>query len=102
MQVFLKDFLKTVRKKRHKKRHKKRTKNADLSTFSVLLQQMTGVEPASPAWEAGVLPMNYICTWHIKNYTAVDLKLQDFFMFTPRSSSQSARFRALPENGSSG
>ena len=22
---------------------------------------MTGVEPASPAWEAGVLPMNYIC-----------------------------------------
>ena len=23
---------------------------------------MTGIEPASPAWEAGVLPMNYICT----------------------------------------
>ena len=22
---------------------------------------MTGIEPASPAWEAGVLPMNYIC-----------------------------------------
>ena len=25
------------------------------------LKQMTGIEPASPAWEAGVLPMNYIC-----------------------------------------
>ena len=24
-------------------------------------KQMTGIEPASPAWEAGVLPMNYIC-----------------------------------------
>ncbi len=24
-------------------------------------EQMTGIEPASPAWEAGVLPMNYIC-----------------------------------------
>ena len=22
---------------------------------------MTGIEPASPAWEASVLPMNYIC-----------------------------------------
>ena len=98
MQVFLKDFLKTVRKKGHKKR----TGNADLSTFSALLQQMTGVEPASPAWEAGVLPMNYICTRHVKNYTAVHLKLQYFFIFSPRSASQSARFRALPENGSSG
>ena len=25
------------------------------------IEQMTGIEPASPAWEAGVLPMNYIC-----------------------------------------
>ena len=24
-------------------------------------KQMTGIEPASPAWEAGVLPMNYAC-----------------------------------------
>ena len=24
-------------------------------------QQITGIEPASPAWEASVLPMNYIC-----------------------------------------
>ena len=24
-------------------------------------KQITGIEPASPAWEAGVLPMNYIC-----------------------------------------
>ena len=26
-----------------------------------LKKQATGIEPASPAWEAGVLPMNYIC-----------------------------------------
>lgn len=25
------------------------------------MEQITGVEPACPAWEAGVLPMNYIC-----------------------------------------
>ena len=25
------------------------------------LEQITGVEPAFPAWEAGVLPMNHIC-----------------------------------------
>ena len=24
-------------------------------------KQITGIEPASPAWEAGVLPMNHIC-----------------------------------------
>ena len=24
-------------------------------------EQITGIEPASPAWEASVLPMNYIC-----------------------------------------
>ena len=29
------------------------------------LKQMTGIEPASPAWEAGVLPMNYICMYII-------------------------------------
>ena len=25
-------------------------------------KQITGVEPASSAWEANVLPMNHICT----------------------------------------
>ena len=25
-------------------------------------KQITGIEPASSAWEADVLPMNYICT----------------------------------------
>lgn len=23
-------------------------------------ERITGIEPASPAWEAGILPMNYI------------------------------------------
>jgi hypothetical protein len=24
-------------------------------------EQMTGIEPAQPAWEADILPLNYIC-----------------------------------------
>ena len=39
----------------------KKAGNAESVTFPALLKQMTGIEPASPAWEAGVLPMNYIC-----------------------------------------
>ena len=26
------------------------------------MEQMMGIEPTQPAWEAGVLPLNYICT----------------------------------------
>lgn len=26
----------------------------------IVLEPMTGIEPAPPAWEAGVLPLNYI------------------------------------------
>ena len=29
--------------------------------FGIGQKQITGVEPASPAWEASILPMNYIC-----------------------------------------
>lgn len=29
--------------------------------FIAYFKQITGVEPASPAWEASILPMNYIC-----------------------------------------
>ena len=32
-----------------------------LSLRLLPVKQITGIEPASPAWEAGVLPMNYIC-----------------------------------------
>ena len=37
-----------------------------LSHFS---KRMTGIEPAYPAWEAGVLPMNYIreCTYYTRD-----------------------------------
>ena len=27
---------------------------------TLAMERMTGIEPALPAWEAGVLPMNYI------------------------------------------
>ncbi len=29
--------------------------------FGQKKEQVTGIEPAYPAWEAGVLPMNYTC-----------------------------------------
>mgnify|MGYP006887195467 CR=1 FL=1 len=29
--------------------------------FLTIKEQVTGTEPAYPAWEAGVLPMNYTC-----------------------------------------
>ena len=31
------------------------------NVFKGLRQQIRGIEPPSPAWEAGILPMNYIC-----------------------------------------
>lgn len=50
--------------------------------LSALSKQMTGVEPASPAWEAGVLPMNYICISnnHKKYYNTNPLKMQILFI----------------------
>lgn len=36
-------------------------KNTREGVFS--LEQMTGIEPAYSAWEADVLPLNYICTY---------------------------------------
>ena len=29
------------------------------------MEQMTGIEPAYSAWEADILPLNYICTVNI-------------------------------------
>uniref|UniRef100_UPI00266F18F4 hypothetical protein n=1 Tax=Enterocloster clostridioformis TaxID=1531 RepID=UPI00266F18F4 len=48
--------------------------------------------PASPAWEAGVLPMNYICTtlilyhvfWKIQVYFLIFVKIyNNFYEFDP-------------------
>jgi hypothetical protein len=52
---------------------------------------MTGIEPASPAWEAGVLPMNYICTtlilyhvfWKIQVYFLIFVKFSALFSTNP-------------------
>src|SRR5690606_33891579 len=38
----------------------KKAKAAELSCSGFCLERMTGIEPAFPAWEAGVLPLNYI------------------------------------------
>ena len=39
-----------------------------------LKKQITGIEPASPAWEAGVLPMNYICVYPYYNTRRREIK----------------------------
>ena len=48
-------------RKRHKTNPPADTGKAD-SCRGIFTQQITGVEPAFPAWEASVLPMNHICT----------------------------------------
>ena len=42
--------------------------------FLAFLKQITGIEPASPAWEAGVLPMNYICVYSYYNTRSSEIK----------------------------
>ena len=42
---------------------------------------MTGIEPASPAWEAGVLPMNYICTTQSLYHIFLILQVFVFIFF---------------------
>ena len=37
---------------------------------SSLMEHMTGIEPAYPAWEASVLPLNYMCVLS-SNITAI-------------------------------
>lgn len=45
---------------------REKQKNIQKKTYAqtayALIKQITGVEPASSAWEANVLPMNHICT----------------------------------------
>ncbi len=38
-----------------------KVRNTDSIVFLTQFKQITGIEPASPAWEASILPMNYIC-----------------------------------------
>ena len=46
-----------------------------------LKKQITGIEPASPAWEAGVLPMNYICTTQSLYHIFLILQVFVFIFF---------------------
>ena len=39
---------------------------------------MTGIEPASPAWEAGILPMNYICISTLRIITRFGMNCKSF------------------------
>lgn len=45
----------------------KSAENDESLSFSALRKQVAGIEPVSPAWEAGILPMYYTCRYE-KNY----------------------------------
>ena len=49
-----------------------RIKHWKASKINALKEQITGIEPASSAWEADVLPMNYICL----NYQRISRKIR--------------------------
>ena len=51
-------------------------------------KQMTGIEPASSAWEADVLPMNYICMIYIIAY---EFKKEKHFIHNNRISAERTR-----------
>ena len=59
---------------------KRKTANVAFSTPTALLKQMTGIEPASPAWEAGILPMNYICISTLKIITRFVVNCKSFLV----------------------
>ena len=44
-------------------------------------EQMTGIEPASSAWEADILPMNYICIFHIITQKHTLLQVKNWFPY---------------------
>ena len=54
----------------------KQAENIDFLKFSALYKQIAGIEPVSPAWEASVLPMNYIC---VNTIIAYNEKIYKYF-----------------------
>lgn len=71
------------------------------------LEQMTGIEPASSAWEAEVLPLNYICMSYLfiiinpkrifKSFFADSGK--DFFLSKHLSKTAGGHFKMLCTQG---
>lgn len=51
-------------------------------------KQIAGIEPVSPAWEASVLPMNYICILKVYHFC---LKNQEFFVFFSKKIGKAAK-----------
>ena len=61
---------------------------------------MTGIEPAFQAWEACVLPLNYIRTWDYLHYSKNTLPLQSPQHETIYSENKKrAIYRRLPRTG---
>ena len=53
------------------------------SCRGIFTQQITGVEPAFPAWEASVLPMNHICIVLVYHFFAfIQAEFSNFYAFT--------------------
>ncbi len=61
---------------------------------------MTGVEPASSAWEADVLPMNYICNMAYHTTTFQKCKQWVWLIYDIRITVQPIFLSGFPENPS--
>ena len=66
----------------------KKPKSLEFTGFWAYKKQMTGIEPASSAWEADVLPMNYICMTYIIAY---EFKKEKHFIHNNRISAERTR-----------
>ncbi len=65
-----------------------RLSSLEFTGFRAYKKQMTGIEPASSAWEADVLPMNYICMTYIIAY---EFKKEKHFIHNNRISAERTR-----------
>ena len=45
--------------------HKEKEPGTRIASRLSLVEQATGIEPATSAWEANVLPLNYACSWYL-------------------------------------
>ena len=51
-------------------------KKTATKSCSFLLERMTGIEPATEAWEASILPLNYIRNFYKKNTEHVGILVE--------------------------
>ena len=68
----------SIRRKIRKTPHRRKS-------TGIIMERVTGIEPARPAWKAGILPLNYTrrCNGHYYSQTGANCQgiLKNFFLF---------------------